>query len=112
MTRVTSQIWISAFLRAETASGAYAAVLRRGADQAGAIFIVHNRLDASYTVYAPAPQAAFEPGADGDRRFEQVAEGVDEAQLRTYLDRQIAFDSDCWIVEVERRDTPVFPKII
>jgi hypothetical protein len=104
--RLTSEIWVSAFLRAEQASGAFATVLRRGAAQAGAIFVVHNRPDRTVSVYAPAPQAVFGLGESAERRFELVREAVSEAELRDYLDRQVAFDSDCWIVETQRRDPP------
>ena len=76
--RLTSQIWVSAFLRAETVAGAYAAILRKGAAGAGAIFVVHNRLDSTYTVYSPAPQTVFEAGETTERRFEKVADAVGE----------------------------------
>lgn len=110
--RLTSQIWVSALMRAETAVGAFAAVLRKGSPEAGAIFIVHNRLDATYGVYAPAPQSFFEEEEVSDRRFECVADGVGEDEMRAYLDRQVAFDPDCWIVEIERCETPEFPTIV
>ena len=110
--RLTSQIWVSALVRAETGAGAFAAILRKGAAEAGAIFVVHNRLDTTYSIYAPAPQSFFEEGDVSDRRFERVVEGVGEDEMRTYLDRQIAFDPDCWIVEIERRDTPDFLTVV
>lgn len=110
--RLTSRIWVSAFIRAENGAGAYATVLRSGADEAGAIFVAHNRLDATYSIYAPAPQTAFEAGEADDRRFERVADGVDEQELRQYFDRQVKFDPDCWIVETERRDPPAFLNVM
>ncbi|MCG6859152.1 MAG: DUF1491 family protein [Salaquimonas sp.] len=110
--RLTSQIWVSAFIRAESVAGAYATVLRKGAAGAGAIFVAHNRLDSTYTIYAPAPQTVFEAGEATERRFEQVAEGVSEEEMRAYFDRQIAFDPDCWIVETERRDSSAFLTIV
>lgn len=110
--RLTSQIWVSAFLRAETVAGAYAAILRKGAAGAGAIFVVHNRLDSTYTVYSPAPQTVFEAGETTERRFEKVADAVGEEEIRAYLDRQVSFDPDCWIVETERRDPPAFLTVV
>ena len=106
--RVTSEIWVSAFIRSERAGGAYVAIVRKGASEAGAIFVAHNRLDGSYTVYAPAPQSVFEAGEAADRRFERVAEAVSETEMRDYFDKQVAFDPDCWIVETESRDPPAF----
>ena len=104
--RLTSQIWVSALIRSQNAVGAYATVLRKGAAEAGAIFIAHNRLDKVYSVYAPAPQSAFEAGESTERRFERVIEDVSEEEMRRYLDRQVNFDPDCWIVELECRDLP------
>ena len=110
--RLTSQIWVSAFMRSQTGDGAYATVVRRGAAEAGAVFIAHNRLDATYSVYAPAPQSAFDAGEATERRFERVAEAIGEEEMRRYLDRQVDFDPDCWIVEIERRDPPPFLTVV
>ena len=93
-------------------AGAYAAILRKGAAGAGAIFVVHNRLDSTYTVYSPAPQTVFEAGETTERRFEKVADAVGEEEIRAYLDRQVSFDPDCWIVETERRDPPAFLTVV
>lgn len=109
--RLTSEIWVSAFVRSEQALGAFVTVFRRGANEAGAIFVIHNRQDGSYSVYAPAPQTAFGPDEVSDRLFECVREGVGEPEMRAYLDRQIAFDPDCWIVEAECRSAPEFLRL-
>lgn len=104
--RLASHIWVSAFIRSERASGAYATVLRKGAPEAGAIFVAHNHLDMTFSVYAPAPQSEFAAGEASERRFERVVETADEDEMRRYLDKQVSFDPDCWIVETERRDAP------
>lgn len=104
MARLQSHVWVSAFLRREAAEGAYAAISKKGAAEAGAIFVVHDHLDGALSVYGPAPQADFtdEESAAG-RRFELVHERAAPAAAREWLDRQMRFDSDCWIVETERR---------
>ena len=43
--RLKSGIWVAAYLRRCNIEGAFAAVRRRGAEEAGAIFIKVNRLD-------------------------------------------------------------------
>ena len=43
--RLKSGIWVAAYLRRCNVEGAFAAVRRRGAEEAGAIFVVVNRLD-------------------------------------------------------------------
>ena len=58
--RLKSGIWVSAYLRRCQVEGAFAAIRRRGADEAGAIFIKLNRLDGTAELFTPAPQAAFD----------------------------------------------------
>ena len=110
--RLTSQIWVSALIRSQNAEGAFATVLRKGAPEAGAIFIVHNHPGAASSVYAPAPQAVFDAGEAGERRFECIADSMDEEEMRIYLDRQVDFDPDCWIIEIEGRDLPDFVTVV
>jgi hypothetical protein len=78
-------------------------IARRGDDAAGAIFICIDRLDGSASLYGPAP-AGF-AGTESERRWIKcfVAEFVPSAEAADYLARQVAFDPDIWIVEVEDR---------
>jgi hypothetical protein len=104
--RLKSGIWVSAYLRRCNVEGAFAAVRRRGAEEAGAVFIIVNRLDGTVTLYGPAPQAAFDEAKPSERMFTAVigAESpVPEAEAETRLAREIKFDPDVWIVEVEDR---------
>ena len=104
MARLQSQIWVSAFIRAETVAGAYAVVSRRGAAEAGAIFVVWDHLDGSYSLFGPAPQSLAAGDEASDRLFELVCDRREPLAVRDYLVRQIRFDGDCWIVETERRE--------
>ena len=83
--------------------GANAVLRRRGAAEAGAIFVKVDRLDGRATLYEPAPQsaAADEPGVERlfARAHKEPSIGEGEAEER--LRREIAFDPDLWIVEVE-----------
>ena len=58
--RLKLLIWIAAYLRAVSTRGPDGLVRRRGAEEAGAIFIKINRLDGTADLYGPAPQSAFE----------------------------------------------------
>lgn len=49
--RLKSSIWIAAYLRRCQHEGAYGLVRRRGAEEAGAIFIKINRLDGTADLY-------------------------------------------------------------
>lgn len=102
--RLQSHVWVSAFLRAESARGGYPAVIRKGSAEAGAIFVLHEHPDGSVTVYGPAPQALAEAATAGGRSFERVLDHVTRESALEWLDRQIRFDSDCWIVGTENRD--------
>jgi hypothetical protein len=101
--RVTSSLWAAAYVRRCHLAGAYAVVQRRGAAEAGAIFVVLDRLDGTRTLYGPAPQSAFDATND-DRRFTEIALTTDDPQaLAARLAREIDFDPDLWVLDVEDR---------
>ncbi len=103
--RLKSAIWVQAYIRRCMVEGAYAVVRRRGAEEAGAIFVKVDRLDGTSSLYGPAPQSAFDDAHPGERAFMAAMpdgrRGNDEVE--TYLARQIKFDPDIWIVEIEDR---------
>lgn len=99
--RLRSDFWVSAYVRTCHLRGAYAVVRRRGADEAGAIFIKVDLLNGAADLYAPAPQS--EVGENGgERTFEKRVTGDNEA-VEKRLARELDFDPDLWIVEVEDR---------
>lgn len=104
--RLKSGIWVAAYVRRCNGEGAPAVVRRRGADEAGAVFIKISRLDGTAILYGPAPQSAFDDARPSDRMFSAVL-GADkpapEADIEARLTREIRFDPDLWIVEVEDR---------
>jgi hypothetical protein len=84
--------------------GASAVLRRRGAAEAGAIFVKVDHLNGCATLYGPAPQSVAADAPPGlDRMFARTHSGPliksDAAEAR--LKREIAFDPDLWIVEVE-----------
>jgi len=103
--RLKSAIWVAAYVRRSHLEGAFAVVRRRGAEEAGAIFIKVSRLDGTAALYAPAPQSAFEDSQPGDRLFVPVLPDTygAEAEVEARLAREMKFDPDVWIVEVEDR---------
>ena len=105
--RLKSGIWVAAYVRRCNSEGVFAAVRRRGADEAGAIFIKVNWLDGTAVLYGPAPQAAFEEARPSDRAFTAsvgAKQPAPEAETEAALTREIRFDPDVWIVEVEDRE--------
>jgi len=104
--RLKSGIWVAAYLRRCGVEGAFAAVRRRGADEAGAVFILVNRLDGSATLYGPASQSLFDEAQPSDRMFTAVlgsATPVAEADAEARIVREIKFDPDVWVIEIEDR---------
>jgi hypothetical protein len=103
--RLKSGIWVAAYIRRCQIEGAQAVLRRRGADEAGAVFIKVARLDGTAEVYGPAPQSTFDEARPADRAFIRSLkkENAAEADAEAYLARQIKFDPDVWIVEVEDR---------
>jgi hypothetical protein len=103
--RLKSGIWVAGYIRRCQVEGAQAVLRRRGADEAGAVFIKVSKLDGTAEVYAPAPQSTFDEVRPSERAFVRSIkkEGSSEADAEAYLARQIKFDSDIWIVEVEDR---------
>jgi len=103
--RLKSAIWVAAYIRRCHVEGAFAAVRRRGAEDAGAIFIKLNRLDGTADLLSPAPQSAFDEAHPSDRAFTRSlgAAPVPEAKVEEKLTREIRFDPDAWIIEVEDR---------
>ena len=106
--RVTSGLWVAAFVRRCHGAGAIATVARRGAEEAGAIAIVIDRLDGRQELYLPAPQTAFGEEEVSDRLFQRVLADADGVAVRERLARERRFDPDLWVVDVEDRAGRVF----
>ena len=103
--RLKSNIWVAAYLRRCQVEGAAAVLRRRGAEEAGAIFVKVSRLDGTADLYGPAPQAAFDETRPADRAFSLClkAQPAPESDVESFLGREVRFDPDVWIVETEDR---------
>jgi hypothetical protein len=104
--RLKSGIWVAAYVRRCHIEGAFAAVRRHGADEAGAVYIKINRLDGTGTLFGPAPQSAFDEAQPAERIFTAVLGRVSpaaEADIEARMAREMRFDPDLWLVEVEDR---------
>jgi hypothetical protein len=104
--RLKSGIWVAAYVRRCNVEGVFAAVRRRGAEEAGAIFIKISRLNGTATLYGPAPQTVFDEAKPADRMFSILLGGAQpapDADVEARVTREIRFDPDLWLVEVEDR---------
>jgi hypothetical protein len=103
--RLKSAVWVAAYIRRCSVEGAFAAVRRRGAEEAGAIFVKIARLDGTAELFGPAPQTAFDSARPTDRLFSALLseQPAPEAKVEERLAREMRFDPDLWIVEIEDR---------
>ncbi len=103
--RLKSAIWVAAYVRRCNHEGSYAVVRRRGAEEAGAIFVKVARLDGSAALFGPAPQTAFDDARPADHLFAPffTQDFVPEADVEQRISREQKFDPDLWLVEVEDR---------
>lgn len=100
--RLTSNLWVMAYLRRCRAIDIFATVARHGDDYAGAIHIKVNRLDGTASVYGPTPSMATTERGD-DRSFARLLTDVPDVEAEAWLARQKSFDSDIWVIEIEDR---------
>ncbi|MCX2695979.1 MULTISPECIES: DUF1491 family protein [Ochrobactrum] len=99
--RVTSDFWVSALIRRVQGEGGFAYLARRGSKEAGAIFIkVSSRLG-TCDLYSPAPQTSYDEDDDGERMFLRILHEVDALKAGERMEREIRFDPDLWLVELE-----------
>ncbi|MBU1539069.1 MAG: DUF1491 family protein [Alphaproteobacteria bacterium] len=96
---LSSDLWVSALIRRAELGGAFATVARKGDGRAGTVIVkafdTSNRRARLYS-------EAF--GPDGERLWMQPVESEFESELDAYIQRQIGYDSDLWVVEIEDRE--------
>ncbi|HEY9214055.1 MAG TPA: DUF1491 family protein [Ancylobacter sp.] len=103
--RLKSAIWVSALLRRANGAGAFAAVRRRGSEEAGAIFVKVLRQDGTAALYGAALPSLAEEVEPGVRFFSAIVPaGTPEAESEKRMAREISFDPDLWFVEIEDRE--------
>jgi hypothetical protein len=102
--RLKSSIWVAAYLRRCQSEGVFGAVRRRGAEEAGAVFVKVALLDGNAMLYVPAPQTVYDDSRPIERIFVPVtSQPLPEASVEERLVKEIRFDPDAWIVETEDR---------
>jgi hypothetical protein len=102
--RLKSSIWVAAYLRRCQTEGVFGAVRRRGAEEAGAVFVKVAMLDGNAMLYGPAPQTVYDESRPIERVFAATtAQPVLEALVEERLTKEVRFDPDAWIVETEDR---------
>ncbi|WP_019903046.1 DUF1491 family protein [Methylobacterium sp. 77] len=103
MPRLRSDFWVSAHLRRLAIEGIDAVQRRRGAAEAGAIFVKIDRLDGRADLYGPAPQALVDTEDARDRSFVRLMGEASPVDVELRIGKELRFDDDLWIIEIDDR---------
>jgi hypothetical protein len=101
--RLKAGIFVRAIVRRAEVAGASAFIVRKGSEEAGAVIITVSRLDRTCLLLNQA--------RDGKGNLvwaRPLGDWGEEPTARTWLDKQIKFDPDLWIVEIEDRQGRAF----
>jgi hypothetical protein len=102
--RVKTEIFASALVRRVFSRGDFAAVEKKGAEEAGAVFVRQIFRDGTESLHAPAPQSFFDAEESAARLFEtRLTRGARE-NVSEALERERRFDSDLWVIAIESDD--------
>ena len=98
---VKTAIWVAAHLRRCFGQGLTGVVARRGADEAGSVFVKVTLRDGTVRLFGPAPGPAFDES--GRRRFHlRLTAARDETQLvDALIAREQRFDPDLWVLDID-----------
>jgi hypothetical protein len=99
--RLRTDFWVAALRRRAEGAGAYVSIARRGAEEAGAVFVTVDRGDGTVDLYGPAPQSVFEDGRATDRLFSLLVESASAEVAQSRMEQEMRFDPDLWQVDIE-----------
>ena len=101
--RLKAGIFVRATIRRVQVAGASAFVVRSGAEEAGSIILKVAKLDGTVLVLNQARNAK------GELVWAQALGGwTGEARASEWCDKQVKFDPDLWILEIEDREGRAF----
>jgi len=101
--RLKAGIFVRAIIRRAEVAGASAYVVRKGNEEAGAVYLKISKLDGHCTVLEQVRRG------EGDLAWmKPLGDKVDDERATGYFDKQVRFDPDLWIVEIEDREGRAF----
>jgi hypothetical protein len=101
--RLKAGIFVRAVIRRAEVAGAQAYVVRKGSEEAGAVFLKIAKLDGTSIVLSQARRG------EGDLVWlKPLGDAATDEACAQYFERQVKFDSDLWIVEIEDRQGRAF----
>ena len=96
---LTTGIWVSAQVRLCDRAFIPATIVRHGNDEAGTVLVKINRFEQGVTVFAQATSLDGEPSWSRGTGPKPVT----EAEADAYIERQVKYDPDVWVLEIEDR---------
>ena len=98
---VRTEIWVKAHLRRCFAAGLTGVVARRGAEEAGAVFVKVTRAADAVLLFGPPPGPAYDE--QGQRRWAMPLgpEPVAAEAAGAFLSPQMALDPALWILDID-----------
>jgi hypothetical protein len=98
--KLKTALYVAAGVRLCSVHGVTATVARHGDDEGGAVLLKLNRLGAGVTVLAQTRTA------EGELVWTRGTgpAPVSEAEADAYIARQVKYDPDLWVVEIEDRE--------
>lgn len=98
---IKSAIWVAAHLRLARNQGYMAVLVKRGAEEAGAIFVRAIMPGGMARLFGPVPGSNYKQTGEKNWALPLGHAPVPEALTDEYLARQKKFDPDIWIIDVE-----------
>ncbi len=98
MSRLTSEIWVAAYLTRLRLATIPAFIVQKGDGTAGAVLVKLNTLDGQAVCF----QRSFDI-MSGERQWVVLSEG-DEAAVDASIGKQRGFDPDLWVIEIEDKE--------
>ena len=92
-------LWVSAQVRLCDIAFIPAAIVRRGDPDAGTVLLKLNRFEEGVTVYTQASTMTDTPAWSRGTGPKPVT----EAEADAYIERQVKYDPDVWVLEIEDR---------
>jgi hypothetical protein len=101
--RLKAGIFVRALIRRAEVAGAQAYVVRKGAEEAGAVLLKISKLDGTCLVLSQARRG------EGELVWvKPIGEAPNDEAASKYFEKQTRFDPDLWIVEIEDREGRTF----
>ena len=101
--RLKPGIFARAVIRRAEVAGASAYVVKKGSEDAGTVLLKVSKLDGTAVVLSQAR------AGEGELVWMRpLGEVTDDEKASAYFEKQLKFDPDIWIVEIEDRQDRAF----